>query len=209
MTPFDQPFDTARITGDWIQYANSIDENYLDVCQGQIILEIAAGDGKISQKILARNPKYFTMVDPGSTNAPIALGPTTEFLSTDVNHWLAEPRPADVVVCFGLLYHLHSPLHLMELIVNQCNPEVIILDSWASFHPLAYIEEKHNIPGNRYVRNGWKYSPYVIPTPFSVINKSLDYMGYGLDKTHHLRCSEFEKSKSWVASWKKKSDNQI
>jgi hypothetical protein len=35
---------------------------------------------------------------------------------------------ADVVVCFGVLYHLHSPLHLLELIVNKSKPTTVMLE---------------------------------------------------------------------------------
>jgi len=203
MHPFDHSLQTETIVGDWNQYIESIDQNYLSVCNNKTILEIAGGRGIISKRIVQQSPKKFTMVDPGFKTSPIEETSQIEFISKDINLCLSQPSPFDVVICFGLLYHLHSPLHLLELIVNYCNPETIILDNVIAPHPLTFNHETHNIPGNRFVEKEWKHCPYNMPTPFFVINQSLDHMGYGLVKSHHLRCTEFSKSNSWVASWQK------
>jgi hypothetical protein len=204
MHPFDHSLQTETIVGDLNQYAEHIDQNYLSVCNNKTILEIACGTGTISKRIVNHSPQKFTMVDPGHKISPIEETSQIQFISEDINHWLSQPRPSDVVICCGFLYHLHSPLHLLELIVNYCNPETIILDNVVAPHPLAFNQETHNVPGNRFVEKEWKHCPYNMPTPFFVINQSLDHMGYVLVKSHHLRCDPFPKSNSWVASWIKK-----
>ena len=205
MHPFDHnPEVTKTITGDWIDWADQINKSYLTVCQNKTVLEIASSTGEISQHIVKQNPKTLTMIDPGFSNSPIKETGTIKFISDDVYHWLPTAPQIDVVVCFGLLYHLHSPLHLIELIVNYCDPETIILDNVVAPHPLAFNQESINISGSRQIRKGWKYCPFNMPTPFFIINQSLDHMGYRLTKSHHLRCNVFPKSNSWVASWTKR-----
>ena len=209
MHSFDHdPVNTKTIGGDWTAWANDIEKKYLSVCQNKTVLEIACNTGLISQRIVNQNPKTLTMIDPGFKKSPTEETDTIKFLSEDVHAWLPMASKTDVVICFGLLYHLHSPLHLLEIIVNYCDPETIMLDSVVAPHPLAFNLEINNRPGNRYVGRNWKHCPFNMPTPFFIINQSLDHMGYLLDKSHHLRCEPFPKSNGWVASWIKKV-NQI
>jgi len=204
MHPFDHPSDTATMVGnnadDW---ANSIDQNYLAVCQGKKVLEIASADGRIARWILQHNPLSLVMVEP-YTSPNVPLSDNVEHVSDDINLWLSRPRSAEVVICFGLLYHLHNSLHLTELIVNYCNPETIIFDNVVAPHPLAFLHEANNVAGSRQTTAQWKYAPFNLVTPFFIINNSLDHMGYELIKSHHLRYNFFSKSNSWVAEWRKK-----
>jgi hypothetical protein len=204
MHPFDHPSDTATLVGnntdDW---ANSIDHNYLTVCRGKRVLEIASFDGKIARRVLQHNPLSLVMVEP-YTSPDIPLSDNIKHVSDDINLWLSKPRPAEVVICFGLLYHLHNSLHLTELIVNYCNPETIIFDNVVAPHPLAFIHEGNNVAGSRQTPSGWKYAPFNLTPPFFIINNSLDHMGYDLVKSHHLKFNVFSKSNSWVAEWRKK-----
>jgi hypothetical protein len=204
MHPFDHPSETATIAennlDDW---ADSIDHNYLSVCQGKRVLEIASYNGTIARRILQHDPLSLVMVEPYCI-PDVPLSDNIKHVSSDINLWLSEPRPVDVVICFGLLYHLHNSLHLTELIVNYCNPETIVFDSVVAPHPLAFNREINNTAGMRQTTEQWKYAPFNLITPFFIINNSLDHMGYDLVKSHHLRCNELSKSNSWVAEWRKK-----
>jgi hypothetical protein len=204
MHPFDHPFDTPTIVGNTLDdWANTIDHNYLNVCQGKKVLEIASSDGRIAQRILQHNPLSLVMVEPyGTPN--VSLSDNIKHVPDDINLWLSESRPAEVVVCFGLLYHLHNSLHLTELIVNYCNPEIIMFDNVRAPHPLAFDHEPNNVAGSRQTTAQWKYAPFNLITPFFIINNSLDHMGYDLVKSHHLRFDQSSKSNSWVAEWRKK-----
>jgi len=210
MHPFDHPSETATIVGnDLADWADSINHNYLAVCRGKQVLEIASGDGRIARQILKHNPLSLVMVEPGmgepGKRPDVPVADNIEHVSDDINFWLSEPRPAQVVICFGLLYHLHNALHLTELIVNYCNPETIILDNVVAPHPLAFTHEDSNIPGSRQIVSQWKYAPFNLVPPFFIINNSLDHMGYDLVKSHHVKYKEvFSKANSWVAEWRKK-----
>jgi hypothetical protein len=180
-----------------------MDYNYLPICRGQTVLEIASGDGSIARRILQHNPLSLVMVEP-YYKPSIPLGDNIKHISSDINLWLSEPRLAEVVISFGLLYHLHNALHLIELIVNYCDPKTIILDSVVSAHPLSFKPEPNNVQGSRQTIAQWKYSPFRLVTPFFIINNSLNHMGYDLVKSHHLQFKAFSKSNSWVAEWSKK-----
>jgi len=209
MHPFDHPSETTTIVGNSIaDWADSINHNYLNVCRGQRVIEIASGDGRIARQILKHDPLSLVMVEPGfptpGKRPDVPVAENIEHVSDDINFWLSVPRPARVVICFGLLYHLHNALHLIELIVNNCNPETIILDNVVAPHPLAFKHEENNIPGSRQTMSQWKYAPFNLVAPFFIINHSLDHMGYDLVKSHHVKCKEvYSKSNSWVAEWRK------
>ena len=205
MHPFDHdPTRTEVITGSWDDWSNSINQNYLAVCENKTVLEIACWNGDISRRIVEHNPKFLTLLDPGIDKSPLMESASIKFVKDDVHHWLPTASPVQVVICFGLLYHLHSPLYFLELLVNYSDPETIILDNVVAPHPLAFNIETNNMPGQRQVRKDWKYCPFNMPTPFFIINQRLDHMGYQLDKSHHLKCEPFPKSNSWVASWTKR-----
>jgi len=206
MHKFDHPSDTATLVGDTLDdWVNSIDHNYLAVCQGKKVLEIASGLGKIARRILQHDPLSLIMVEPDESQSPdVTLSDRVRLIPDDINLWLSEPRHAEVVICFGLLYHLHNSLHLTELIVNYCNPETIIFDNVVAPHPLSFDYEPNNVAGCRQTIAQWKYAPFNLVTPFFVINNSLDHMGYKLVKSHHVQFNTFPKSNSWVAEWRKK-----
>lgn len=208
MHPFDHPPNTDIITGSWSDWKNSIDQHYLDVCGDKSVLEIASGIGDISQRVIEHKPRSLTLVEPDVPNSPIPDNKLVNWVKSDIFQWLNKPRPFDVVMSFGLMYHLHNPLHLLELIVNYCKPEHIIFDNVVAPHPLQFNLEVVNTTGNRQVDQDWLVCPFNMPAPFFIFNQSLDHMGYTLIKSHHVRCDPFQKSNSWVASWTRKLVNQ-
>jgi hypothetical protein len=120
------------------------------------------------------------------------------WLRTDIN-------PFDVVICFGVLYHHHSALHLLELLVNCNTPKYLMLDCVTAEHPLAYLPEAVNIVGSRQLRQSWKHCGVNLKTPFFIINQSLSNMGYNLKISHKLATNHFPKSNGWVALWEERS----
>tara|TARA_B110000503_G_scaffold31919_1_gene51783 strand:- start:3238 stop:3858 length:621 start_codon:yes stop_codon:yes gene_type:complete len=203
MHPFDFLPNTPIITGDDTSYYDGVDQHYLDICRKKTILEIATSSGIMASRILLHNPQSLTMVEPFCIPTEVTLNDNVKHISDDIHHWLDQPRPAQVVIAFGLLYHLHSPLHLIELIVNFCDPETIILDNVTVPHPLAFNTETNNVAGQRQTLPGWKHAPFNMPTPFFIINQSLNFMGYNLVKSHYLKTNWFPKSNGWIAEWTK------
>ena len=199
MHPFEHRKDTPILQGSRNDWITSMHDLYLDVVTGNTVLEIASNNGDISREVLKHSPKNLTMLDPDPTSARIK---NIEFINEDVNFWLPKSPKFDVVICFGLFYHLHSSLHLLEMIVNHCQPRYLVLDCVVAPHPLCFDHEKINQSGSRWINNGWRHAPFNLNIPFHVFNQSLDHMGYKLTKTHRLCYDFFPKSNHWVGQWR-------
>lgn len=201
MHPFEHRADTPVITGkdsDWVQAMRDL---YLDVSADRRVLEIASNNGSIGREILKYSPRALTLLDPDPQSERVD---DAEFVSEDVFKWLPTAPRYDVVVCFGLFYHLHNGLQLLEMMVNHCQPEYLILDSVIAPHPLTFNREDINTSGNRWGTGDWKCAPFNLNIPFHIFNESLDHMGYELTKTHKIFCNYFPKSNHWVGQWRTK-----
>ena len=131
------------------------DMNYLDwlekkVFDGRVenqsVLELGALNDRITNVIRRCNPKSIYTVDPDPTGKPDFIGTANDFYS-------GATEPYDVVVCMGLLYHLHSPWHLVELIINHSRPKILILETAnAMNHVMGWsiAPEEHNVLANAY-----------------------------------------------------------
>ena len=94
--------------------------NYLDFLEknvfsgrveNQSVLELGALNSKITNVIGRCNPNSIYTVDPESSGKPDFRGTANDFYAAD--HFT---EPYDVVVCMGLLYHLHSPWHISNFV---------------------------------------------------------------------------------------------
>jgi len=199
--PFEHAIDTPVLTGDYNDWLNDARRYYFQNLSGRTVLEIASGDAAISWQILSGQPGKLTMIDLDPNSKTIK---ENEFILDDVMTWLPNAPRFDVVICLGLLYHLHSGLHLLEMMVNHCLPQTLILDNVIAPHPLVFAHEAHNVSGSRWVKHGYKRAPFNLNVPFHVINESLDHMGFILEQTHILRYDWFPKSNHWIAEWRAK-----
>ena len=199
MHPFEHRPDTPIIDGNRDNWLKCIHAQYLDVVTDKTVLEIASNNGDIGREILKHNPRHLTMIDPDPASQQLT---GTTFVCDDVFKWLPKSSSHNVVVCFGLFYHLHNALHLLELIVNYCQPRYLILDCVIAPHPFGFIKESINMSGSRWVTGEWKTAPFNLNTPFHIFNESLHHMDYDLIKTHKIFCDFFSKSNHWVAQWR-------
>ena len=205
---YDFPIDAEIITGSGTDYYTFIDKNYFDVCNNARVIEVGPFYGNHTKLITNHKPSYLECVE-GNINCKSVLEkiPGVDNVVVDDIWLLTTPQPFDIVICFGVLYHHHSALHLLELFVNFNDPEYIILDCVTAEHPLAYLPEESNTPGNRQVRGQWKNCGINLTPPFFIVNQSLTNMGYKLDIAHKLQTQYFSKSDGWVARWKKEQIN--
>lgn len=173
----------------YLDYLSSI----LDCCYNQTVLEIGPLSGDISKVILEKNPKQLTLVEPNAHCVELLredsqIVSNCSIINRDINFYLLEPRLADVVICLGVLYHLHSPLHLLELIVNNAQPDTLVLD----IPEISMIEFDHcnttmyakggieidNIVGNRQLPTNWLSAGlYIIPNQL-ILDTAMINMGY-------------------------------
>jgi SAM-dependent methyltransferase len=189
-------------------YLEFCGEQYFSACEDNRVLEIGAGHGRHSEKILQRNPAHLTTIE-GDKQAATELSSVKgiNIVVDDVMMVLKNDHPFDVVICLGVLYHLHSPIHLLELIANHCRPSVIVLDCVMAPDVLQFCAERPNNPGNNQTRNGWRSAGLNLVAPFLVYLQCMDALGYELRKVHRLQVKNyFAKQNSWMALWRIKND---
>lgn len=193
------------------QYLDLIAEEYFLVCAGKNVLEIGPLDGTHT-KIIGKISNRLTLIEPDSEQYDILkeIPGVTDIIVDDANFVLGQPLPNDVVVCCGVLYHLHSPLHLIELIVNNCEPQYVILDcikhylNSPGFMPY-YIEEL-NKTGYRFSRPDWKTIGLNQSMPFETAEQAMTQLGYNLVRYTDLNVNVTDfasKYNFWMALWEK------
>ena len=189
------------------EYLILMSDEYFSICQNKSVMEIGPNDGVHTKLIAKHSPGYLELIEPDtkiSENLRSIAG-VDNLIVDDAFFVLKDKHPADVVVCCGVLYHLHSPLYLLELITNHCNPEYIILDCATDQKSISFLREADNIPGNRQLMSTWRSAGYNLVAPFNIINQAMTNMGYTLIKKHELGADIEWKSKEnfWVGLWKR------
>ena len=208
MHPYDFPLHTESVTGNMHDYFDFVNKNYFEICKGRRILEVGPLFGEHTKLIANHNPNYLECVEGNpQMSSYLEKIPCAKVVIDDI--WLnSMSKLFDIVVCFGVLYHHHSALHLLELFVNLNDPEYIMLDCVTAEHPLAYLPEQISLIGSRAVRPNWKHCGVNFKPPFFVCNMALINMGYKLEKVNKLQSTWVPKSNGWVARWKKSQNEQ-
>ena len=154
---------------------------YLKICENKKILEIGPFNGLHTQVVKSHNPQKITLVELYE-HALIALKQDysdCEIVENDIFHYLEKPREFDVVLCFGVLYHLHAPLYLLELIVNRISPQFVCLESFDGV--LFTNQEDDNTMGARQLVSGWKSANISVKLPKELIITAMQNLGYKLN----------------------------
>jgi len=187
------------------EYLHFMSDNYFYICKNKNVLEIGPNTTIHTDLIIKNNVKTVKLIEPNKSAAKyIKQKISVDIIEDDAMFILTEKHLVDVVVCCGVLYHLHSPLHLLELIVNNCDPEYIILDSVIDQKNISFLVEEDNLSGNRQLRTDWKSSKFNLVAPFDIINLSMENMGYVLVKKDNIRVIDYKsKNGVWVGLWKK------
>lgn len=145
-----------------MNYADFMRDQIFTVCENNTVLEFGAFDGRHSRLILENEPERLTVVEPNDSKPgyPADLKQQVDFHNCTLNDFYSYTGKSkvDVVVVCGLFYHLHSPIHALELILNNSDPDVIVFDSPeanSKLEPnvLYYDGEVPNVPGNAYSDN--------------------------------------------------------
>lgn len=185
------------------EYLTFMDHEYFYVCKNKSVIEIGPGiEGIHSKVILKNNAKSLTVIEP----EPLVkqVHESINIIRDDVINVLSSKHPAEIIVCCGVLYHLHSPLHLLELIANNCDPDYIILDCVYDQESISFLKEPINRIGNRQTASAWKSCNFNLVIPFEIIAESMNHLGYTLIKTDKLTVIDhIPKHNSWVGLWSK------
>ena len=204
--PYNIQTDASIFSGLELDYFDFINTNYFNILEQRRVLEIGPSHGYHSKLIANNSPSYFEIIEGDKTAGQYLenIPGINNIIHDDVMQNLISSRPFDVVVCFGVLYHLHSPLHLLELIVNYCDPEYILLDCVMEQEQLSFLYEPTDISGNAQTRNGWKTCSKNLVIPFLIYLDAMENLGYILDLVDRVQIKNHRpKNNSWVARWKK------
>jgi hypothetical protein len=169
------------------EYKQFLRTQFFNVCENRSVLEIAPFDGHHTEIIKSCNPSKLTLVEANPACNPILLEkfPNDIIVNDDIYNFYRNEYLVDVVICCGLLYHLHSPLYLLELIVNQSSPEYIIIDNVSETRDTmstSYGYEYTNLPGNRFGGKLEHLAKFNCPLPLHVMDLAMRDMGYHREK---------------------------
>ena len=185
---------------------------YFSMCQGQDILELGPLNGEFSTEILKHGPKSLTLLE-ASRQAISKLqykftdSDVVKIIHGDMHNDLEQVGKVDVAIVLGVIYHSHAPLHLLEEIVNQCNPNVILLDApganpgWG----VACQDELPNMHGMRYIINSRKTCNIVMQLYQETIVLAMRNLGYGVAVADTYPCDVNIKSNVPIYKFEKLS----
>lgn len=188
------------------EYIDLINTEYFPVCRDKSVLEIGPNTGYHSDLIVQHCPSRFITVEPDldCVQGLKSRFPEESIIHNDILFYLDSSRPFDVVVCFGVLYHLHNPLYLLEVIVNRCAPEYVLLDCTNCYNSVKFLPEEDNIVGNRQTLNNWKSAGFNLVPPLGIVESSMNNLGYKQVRLDILTVDDyFPKSNSWAGIWKR------
>jgi len=165
-----------------MKYSDFLHQVFKQYTTGKRVLEFGASCG-IHGEIVGEYADTLFTVDP-HIRYDIGGDITPDFYGTANDYYKQVANPeADVVLCMGLLYHLHSPFHLLEQIVNLSKPKVLIVESLKKLDVGAAYEIDWAHTGNAHADSGVEYPLQINCGPKGEhVVKALETTPYKLDK---------------------------
>jgi hypothetical protein len=178
--------NVANVPGqDTWQY---IDDNFLHVCRDKSVVEIGPFDGWISERIMNHQPRQLILIEARKQSVDqLRSNPklkSCKVLLGDMHYDLNQVGQVDVAIVMGVIYHSHAPLLMLEELVNQCNPQSILLDNPGQI--LNWHKESVNDPGMRHTVSDRKTCGIVITINEDIIVTAMKNLGYALHIKHTL-----------------------
>jgi hypothetical protein len=175
------------------EYIDTV-SNILSLVKHKVVLELAPFSGWHTSIMLNNGAKKIICVEPNPSviDSPIYSDPRVNLhISTANDYYKTSRETVDVVTCMGLLYHLHSPLHLLEQIINFSNPEYLIIETVIRNSNITLVHEEYNVPGNAFKdRDITKQIPYTTFLDVRDFSSCICSMGYSLIK-HSTHVNQF------------------
>lgn len=177
-----------------VEYVDTVSE-ILSIVKDKVVLELAPFTGWHTSIMLNNDAKKIICVEPNSSvvDSPVFSDPRVSLhISTANDYYKTNPETVDVVTCMGLLYHLHSPLHLLEQIINFSKPEYLVIETVIRSNPIELVHENYDVPGNAFKDRGITNEiPYTMLLGVSDISSCICSMGYSLIR-HSTHVNEFK-----------------
>ena len=174
--------------GDYLQDVHDV----YTCIEGKDVLEIAAQTGTLLPLFLKFIPKSYIGIEPDAGSYHILnlrLNKVKTFPAEALNlqyENFTTRKNIDVVICNGLLYHLHSPFHLIEYLGNL-GADTIILETTGTENDLSNKMFLRGEPvgdaGNRQTDN----NPlnFTLHIGSSVMISAFEQLGYELSCKRH------------------------
>lgn len=159
-----------------------IDDNFLHLCRDKSVVEIGPFDGWISERIMNHQPQQLILLEARKQSVDqLRSNPklkSCKVLLGDMHYDLNQVGPVDVAIVMGVIYHSHAPLLVLEELVNQCNPQSILLDNPGQI--FKWTKELVNNPGMRHTVSDKKTCGIVITIDEDIIITAMENLGYQL-----------------------------
>lgn len=165
--------------------ANKI-HSQLDFVKGKRVLEVGPMTGFFTDMLLSYDPASITLVEFDkqfitTLENQYKNNDKVEIVCKDIFFYINENvKKFDVVILFGVLYHFHSALWLLELCANYIDPEYICVDSPFSndANQASITNEPDNKAGARQILSSWKSAGITVVVPYNCIKTALSNLGY-------------------------------
>ena len=164
-------------------YFHHIEHNDIFSCiKGKKVLEIGTAEGLFWETYNKYDPLSVTGLDPDDRWTLIDDVKDSDIIRESYLSYLPT-TDYDVIICFGLIYKLHSPIHLLELIASS-KPEYIVLEDLGLMDQdpcELYLAGQHGSLGELLVYND-VHSRYVSALSGNAIVDIMEDMSYTLEK---------------------------
>ena len=183
----------------WQEYFNQLENlNIFDCIENKNVLEIGTADGMFWELYNKYNPSSITGLDPDVRWRLPPCVKESDIIRESYDTYL--PKTGyDVIICFGLIYKLHSPIHLLELMARS-RPEYIILEDLGPEPKITGISlsKQSTTTGNigDLIIADEIHCPFVTTLSSNSIISIMETMSYKLENKYYLESSHPSKKKT-------------
>ena len=115
---------------EWDKYCEwTYEEFFSGIPIGSNVIEIGPAFGFHTKLIQRQKPNHHRCIEPNVLMKEALEELGAEVICKNYENFYDQRRPADVVVCCGVLYHILAPLDLLEKVTNLSNPDKIIISN--------------------------------------------------------------------------------
>jgi SAM-dependent methyltransferase len=183
----------------WHRSSELDDKNYINFmsnCLSKVkdktVLELGSFGGWHTEIMLKFNPKKIICVEPNKECIEEEVykkntGTITLHSCTANDYYTYYNDLVDIVVCCGLLYHLHSPIHLLEKIINISKPKYILIETIDN-SDIGFHNAKFHVAGNAYADINVKF-PILkfMSAPANSIIECVETTNYRVEKINRCK----------------------
>ena len=181
----------------WKEYLNQLENrNIFDCIENKNVLEIGTAEGMYWELYNKYNPSSITGLDPDN-RWRLLEGVKESDMIRESYHTYLPKTGYDVIISFGLIYKLHSPILLLELMARS-RPEYIILEDIDKPVEQISLTKVSPIAGNLgdLIIADEIHCPFVTTLSSNSIISIMETMSYKLENKYAWNCNHPSKKKT-------------